>query len=99
MAAKSSTPYEEIPLNQEKGSGLLILPSQRTVRGYRNYIRPQRGFNPDVVNELTSKTQDFAEIERFTALLFDEMKVQEDLVWDKNTGNLLCYILLKLFFV
>ena len=51
------------------------------------------------MNELTSKTQDFAEIERFTALLFDEMKVQEDLVWDKNTGNLLCYILFKLFFV
>ena len=51
------------------------------------------------MNELTSKTQDFAEIERFTALLFDEMKVQEDLVWDKNTGNVLCYILFKLFFV
>ena len=51
------------------------------------------------MNELTSKTQDFAEIERFTVLLFDEMKVQEDLAWDKNTGNLLCYILFKLFFV
>ena len=27
-------------------------------------------------------------MESFTILLFDEMKVQEDLVWDKNTGNL-----------
>ena len=99
IAAKSTTPYEEIPLNQEKGSGILFLPSQRTVRCYRNYIRPQRGFIPDVVNELTSKTYDFAEIERFTVLLFDEMKVQEDLVWDENTGNLLRYILFKLFIV
>ena len=95
----AATPCEEIPLNQEKGSGIFILPSQRTVRGYRNYIRLQRGFSPDVVNELPSKTQDFAEIDRFTVLLFDEMKVQEDLAWDKNTGNLLCYILFKLFFV
>ena len=59
IAAKSPTAYEEIRLNQQKGSGILILPSQRTLRDYRNYNGPQRGFNPEVVNELTSKTQDF----------------------------------------
>ena len=60
---------------------------------YWKYIRPQRGFNPEAVNELTRKTQDITDMEHFTVLLFDEMKVQEDLVWDNNTGNLLFYIL------
>ena len=45
------------------------------------------------MNELTRKTQDFTNMKRFTVLLFDEMKVQEDLYWDKNNGNLLFYIL------
>ena len=61
IIAKSPTACEEIWLNQQKGSGILILPIQRTLRDYRNYIRPQRG--------------------------------------DKNSGNLLCYILFKLFIV
>ena len=59
----------------------------------QEYIRPQHEFNLEVVNELTSKTQDFTNMKRFTVLLFDEMKVQEDLYWDKNNGNLLFYIL------
>ena len=50
-------------------------------------------FNPEVVNELSSKTQDFSDMECFPLLMFDEMKVREDLVLDKNTGNLLFYIL------
>ena len=93
IADKSPTAYKEIQLTWQKQNGILLIPSQRTVRDYRNYIRLQREFNPEVVNELTSKTQDFTDMERFTVLLFDKMKVQEDLVWDKNTGNLLFYIL------
>ena len=42
------------------------------------------------MKELQRKTIDFTDIERFVVLLFDEMKVQEDLVWDKNTGMILC---------
>ena len=44
------------------------------------------------MNELTRKTQDITDMEHFAVLLLDEMKVQEDLVWDNNTGNLLFYI-------
>ena len=93
IAAKSTTVYEKIWLNQQKVSGTIVLQSQRTLRDYRNYIRPQHGFNPEVVNELSSKTQDFSDMECFPLLMFDEMKVREDLVLDKNTGNLLFYIL------
>ena len=93
IAAKSTIVYEKIWLNQQKVSWTIVLQSQRTLRDYRNYIRPQHGFNPEVVNELSSKTQDFSDMECFPLLMFDEMKVREDLVLDKNTGNLLFYIL------
>lgn len=39
LAAKSPSCYEEI-----RQSKILVLPSQRTLRDYRNYIRPTRGF-------------------------------------------------------
>ena len=72
--------------------GFLILPSRRRLREYKNYIRPQRGFNSKIVEELTSKVKDFQLKEKFVILLLDEMKIQEDLVWDKNTGELIGYV-------
>lgn len=43
IAAKSSAAYEQLRLNANDGSGVLILPSQRTLRSYRNYIKPKQG--------------------------------------------------------
>ena len=59
------------------------------MRDYKNYIRPTRGFNPNVVNELAKKTASFSEIKRYVTILFDEMKIQENLVWDKHSGELI----------
>ena len=82
MAAKSPSAYEDLRFHIKKGSGILVFLSQQTLRDYRNYICPKGG--------LGKKTIDFTDVERFVVLLFDEMKVQEDLVWDKNTGMILC---------
>ena len=90
IAAKSLSAYEDLRFDSMKGSGILVLPSQRTLRDYRNYICRKRGFNPEIVQELRRKTIDFTDIERFVVLLFDEMKVQEDLVWDNYIGMILC---------
>ena len=49
LTAKSSFAYSELRYDSEKGSGVLVLPGFRTLRDYRNYIRPTRGFNPKVV--------------------------------------------------
>ena len=53
LAAKSSSTYSDI--RYDKSSGL-VLPSLRTLRDYENYIRPQRGFNNVVVEDLRKKT-------------------------------------------
>ena len=54
LQAKSPAAYEQLRL-QKYGTGVLVLPSKRTLRDYRNYIRPQRGFNGHLIKELTRK--------------------------------------------
>ena len=52
LVAKSPSAYKDFPYDNKTGTGVLVLPSLRTLRDYKNYIRPTRGFNPDIVNEL-----------------------------------------------
>ena len=92
LAAKSSFAYSDLRYNSRTGSGVLILPSLRTLRDYKNYIRSKRGFNNEVVDELNKKTELFSESERYVTILFDEMKIQEDLVWDKHIGELIGFV-------
>ena len=55
LAAKSSSAYSDLRYNSRTGSGVLILPSLRTLGDYKNYIRPKRGFNNEVVDEMNKK--------------------------------------------
>ena len=59
---------------------------------YKKYIRPNRGFNPDIVNELAKKSASFSEIERYVTILFDEMKIQENSVWNEHSGELIGFV-------
>ena len=52
LAAKSSSAYKDLRYDNTTGTGIIVLPSLRTLRDYKNYIRPTRGFNPEVINEL-----------------------------------------------
>ena len=83
LAAKSPSCYEEL-----RNSKVLVLPSQRRLRDYRNAIRPQRGFQAKVVAVLKSETESYFDVQRYVILLFDEMKVMANLVLDKVTGEL-----------
>ena len=92
LAAKSPAAYDDLRYDKSKGTGILILPSRRRLRDYKNYIRPQQGFNPEIVQELIEKTKQFSDAERYFVLALDEMKIQEDLVWDKHTGELIGFV-------
>ena len=92
LHAKSSAAYDHLRFNEKEGTGCLILPSKRTLRDYRNYIHPKTGFNPKIVQDLTEKTKMFSNAEKFIVISFDEMKVQEDLVWNKHTGELVGFV-------
>ena len=49
LAAKSSSAYKDLRYDSTTGSALLVLPSLRTLCDYKNYIKPTKGFNPDVM--------------------------------------------------
>ena len=55
LATKSSSAYTDVRYNSRTGSEVLILPSLRTLMNYKNHIRPKRGFNNEVVDELNKK--------------------------------------------
>ena len=87
LAAKSGSAYDEL-----RSSGILTLPSRRTLRDYTNYIKPSVGFNPQVTAELIRTTENLVGFNRFICLTFDEIKVQENLVFDKYTGDLVGFV-------
>ena len=92
LAAKSPAVYDEIRFDGKNNTGFVFLPNRRRLRDYKNYIRPQQGFNKDVIAELKNIVETFSPIEKFVIILMDEMKVQENLIWDKHSGDILGYV-------
>ena len=79
-SSKSAAAYDEIQYDAKKGTGFVILPSRRWLRDCKNYIKPQRGFNQEIIQELRPKIKYFSEQEKIVVILMDEMKIQENLV-------------------
>ena len=92
LLAKSPAAYDELRYDEKKGNGFLILPSKRRLWNYKNYIRPEREFNHLVIKELKEKAKDFSEHERFMMICFGEMKVEENLAWDKRNSDLISFV-------
>lgn len=84
LAAKSPSYNEEV-----RNSGVLTLPSQRCLRDYHNAIEPKRRFQKEVIDVLKEETASYFDVQRYVVLMFDEMKVMANLVFDKTTGELI----------
>ena len=92
LAAKSSSAYKDFCYDSTTRSDLFVLPSLRTLCDYKNYIKPTKAFNPDVINDLIKKTASFSETERHVTILLDEMRIQEDLVCDEHSVELTRFV-------
>ena len=68
LADKSSFAYSDLRFNHKTGSGFLFLPSLRTLRNYKSYIQPSRGFSPQAINYLANKTTNFFSSKRFVTI-------------------------------
>ena len=82
--AKSPPAYREL-----RDSGILVLPSERTLRDYRNFFKPRAGFHPENIERLRDQTCQYFEIQRYVVISFDEMKIQSKLVFDKHSNELI----------
>ena len=59
LASKSKSAYEEL-----RNSNILVLPSSRTLRDYKNAIAPQTGFRKQIIDDLNKLTRDYFDIQR-----------------------------------
>ena len=84
---KSPSAYREL-----RDSGALILPSERVLRDYKNYFKPGAGITKENIEELKEKSSEFAGIQKYVAVIMDEMKIIENLVFDKTSGELIGFI-------
>ncbi|XP_047124807.1 uncharacterized protein LOC124807192 isoform X3 [Hydra vulgaris] len=84
---KSASAYDEL-----RNSMILTLPSRRTLSDYKNAIRPSVGFNPNVIEELKLITNNLNDVQRFIVLSFDEIKISENLVYDKHSNELIGFV-------
>ena len=87
LHGKSPSAYREL-----RESGALVLPSERILRDYKNYFPPKAGINNENVNALRKKAASFTGNQRYVVLVMDEMKIQSDLVFDKNSGDLVGFM-------
>ena len=73
-----------------RDSGVLQLPSQRTLRDYSNCVKARAGFSVEVDRQLiqAANLMTCQEWQKLVILLLDEMYIREDLVYDKHTGKM-----------
>ena len=82
LPSKSKSTSEKL-----RNSNILVLPSNRTLRDYKNAIAPQTGFPKQIIDNLNKLARDCFDIERYVCLLIDKMKVKSNLVFDKHSGE------------
>ena len=72
-------------------SGILKLPSSRTLRDYTHFASAKPGFSVEVDKMLidASKVASCPEREKYVLLLLDEMHVKKDLIFNKHSGELI----------
>ena len=81
----SSSAYEVL-----HNTGVLKLPSQRTLRDYTYFTSTCVGFSTSVDMQLMDAADiaNCVEKDKYVLIIFDEMHIKEDLVYDKHSGTL-----------
>ena len=87
---KSHAAYEEL-----RKSGVIKLPSGRLLSDYRNYNKPQSGWQMSNLQEMQFQFQRCSSpsnASHIGALAFDEVKIKEGLVFDPSTWELVGFV-------
>lgn len=80
---RSSGAYEAL-----RCSGIITLPSGRTLRYYKHFVPAVTGFSSDYDQQLNLSTKTFI-LGKHVAILVDEMYI---LVFDKHSGSLTGFV-------
>eukprot|EP00794_Sanderia_malayensis_P002527 gene2527-2922_t len=75
-----------------KESGVIKLPCERTLRDYSNIIHPKVGFNKETFDVLKHQASKLEGTGKYVVLMFDEVSIKDDLMFDSHTGDLVGFI-------
>lgn len=78
--------------NAARHSGVIHLPSERTLSDYTHWTTPHAGVQHDFIEKLDSFLNDVPCEHRHCALLMDEMKIKSGLVFNKHSGALVGFV-------
>ena len=75
-------------------SGFITLPSERTLRDYTNLVKSSTGIQPEVNRQLAQEARvaSMLEWQKYVVVVFDEVKIKEDLVYDKHTSQIIGFV-------
>ncbi|XP_070545584.1 uncharacterized protein [Ptychodera flava] len=75
-------------------SGFIKLPCKRTLYDYSHCVKGISDFSPEVTRQLLRemKLTMLEEWQRYVVLLQDEIRIKEDLVYDKHSGELIGFV-------
>ena len=62
---------------------MLLFSPVKEYLDYKNCFKPKAGINKENVQSLQAKISSFTSVQRYIALVMDEMKIQSNLVFDK----------------
>ena len=80
---KSSSAYEAL-----RSTGVIKLPSGRTLRDYQHFAPPVTGFSSEYDKQLLDLAKKSGVLSKHVVIMIDEMYVKESLVFDKHAGAL-----------
>ena len=71
-------------------SGVLTLPSSKTLRDYTNFTKPTPGLNAEIVKRIATDCMlmSLPDFKRNVIIAFDEIHIKQGLVYDSNTKEL-----------
>ena len=77
-----------------RSSGILVLPSEWTLRDYTHWMKAASGFIEAVDKQLMddAKIKDLQELLKFVCLLLDEVRIKEQLVYDKHSCEIVGFV-------
>lgn len=73
-------------------SGIINLPSERTLSDYTHWTTPHAGVQKEYIEEFVQLMDATSCVQKHCCLSMDEMKIRSSLVFNKHTGKLVGFV-------
>ncbi len=83
----SPTTYRAI-----RAGGYLLLPSEKTLQDFSKHFENGPGFPENLPSHIIEQMSKFEGHQKYVSLIFDEMKISEEVVFKRHTGEMVGFV-------